>query len=129
MRSTATPRPAANPNPTPTTPTPWPPPSPPTAPRPCPPSLIPCPPTPAIARQRDARVAYAEHDSSGSIANLLGPIPAAPAGAVAWRRAAAAIVDYRDQAGLFDRGSHDPDPWARVLGQQPADKAQLAHHH
>jgi hypothetical protein len=82
-----------------------------------------------ILRQRDLRLAVAEHDPRSFIAGLLGPPPGHAGGDTAWRRAAAAIVDYRDHAGLFDRDGGDPDRWERALGPPPADPRLAAHRH
>ncbi|HET9733517.1 MAG TPA: MobF family relaxase [Acidimicrobiales bacterium] len=81
-----------------------------------------------IARQRDLRLAAAEHNDTGPIAGLVGSLPATPAGRVAWRRAAAAILDYRDRTGTFDRDDRAVDPWERALGPRPGD-ARLASHY
>jgi len=82
-----------------------------------------------ILRQRGLRLAVAEHDPVGAVTGLLGPPPGHAGGDTAWRRAAAAIVDYRDQAGTFDRDLPGPDPWKRALGPEPADPRLAAHRH
>lgn len=55
----------------------------------------------ALVRQRAGRLALAETERHGPVAELLGPPPTHVAGLRAWRGAAAAVVDYRDAAGLF----------------------------
>jgi hypothetical protein len=74
----------------------------------------------AIARQRHGRLALAETEASGPLPALLGSPPASGAALVAWRRAAAAVLDYRDTAGIFDRERSDADPWRRALGDATA---------
>ncbi|MGH9157218.1 MAG: MobF family relaxase, partial [Acidimicrobiales bacterium] len=88
----------------------------------------------AVSRQRDARLALIEHDPHGPVAALLGPPPTRPAGMVAWRRGARAIVEFRDEARLFDRAFHNSghleaaDPVAAALGPEPAEAALAKHH-
>ncbi|MBW3613925.1 MAG: relaxase domain-containing protein [Actinobacteria bacterium] len=80
-----------------------------------------------LARQRQARLALVETEPGGFVSCILGSAPAQPAGLRAWRRGAAAILDYRDAAGLFDRDGRHPDPWLRALGPDPQDP-RLADH-
>lgn len=75
----------------------------------------------AVDRQRTGRLAMAEHEQGGPVGSLLGPPPARGEALAAWRRAVAAVVDYRDAAGLFDRDTPHADPWHRVLGEIPTD--------
>jgi conjugative relaxase-like TrwC/TraI family protein len=82
----------------------------------------------AIVRQRDQRLAGAAHNPTGPIIGLLGPPPGHPGGDTPWRRAAGAILDYRDSAGLFDRDDHDADPDRRALGPEPSGPRLAAHH-
>ncbi|MDQ3573474.1 MAG: relaxase domain-containing protein [Actinomycetota bacterium] len=82
----------------------------------------------ALARQREARLALAESDPSGPLAGLLGPPPRLPAGLRAWRRAAAAVLDYRDAAGLHDRDGGESDPLTRAFGAEPRDAALHDHY-
>ncbi|MGH9150946.1 MAG: hypothetical protein ACRD03_00780, partial [Acidimicrobiales bacterium] len=68
----------------------------------------------------------AETERHGPVTAVLGPPPAHVVGLRAWRRAAAAVVDYRDAAGLFDRRAtarHDAHP----LGPVPSDPVLAAH--
>lgn len=82
----------------------------------------------AMARQRQLRLAGLETSADGPIPGLLGAAPAHPAGLRPWRRAAAALLDYRDAAGLFDTNRAAADPWARALGPIPADPRLAAHY-
>lgn len=79
----------------------------------------------ALSRQRTARLVVAEVDPNSPLARLLGPAPRTMAGLVAWRRAAAAILDYRDAVGAFDRPVVGDDPDA-VLGPVPGDETLAA---
>jgi len=81
----------------------------------------------AIARQRLGRLAMAELDARGPLAAVLGPPPPSGAGLTAWRRAAAAVLDYRDAAGIFDRDVPHADAWRRAMGPVPAGEGR-AHH-
>lgn len=78
----------------------------------------------ALARQRDGRLVLAETDERGPITALLGPPPDHVVGLRAWRRAAAAVLDYRDAAGLFDRHTCGR---GSAFGPAPADPALAAH--
>ena len=82
----------------------------------------------AIDRQRLGRLAMAEAESTGPLPALLGPRPLGGAGLVAWRRAAAAVLDYRDAAGMFDRDTDHADPWRRALGDGPTADTQRSHY-
>ncbi|MEW6470938.1 MAG: MobF family relaxase [Actinomycetota bacterium] len=82
----------------------------------------------ALARQRESRLAALEAATDGPVAALLGPAPRHPAGLRPWRRAAAAIVDYRDAVGLFDVKHPGEEPWTAALGPRPADPVLAAHH-
>jgi len=75
----------------------------------------------ALARQRDARLAMVETEPNGPISSLLGPLPDHAVGRRAWRRAAAATLDYRDRVGMFDRDGGGHGGWVRALGQRPDD--------
>lgn len=80
----------------------------------------------ALVRQRDGRLFLAETERHGPVTAVLGPPPAHVVGLRAWRRAAAAVVDYRDAAGLFDRRTtalHGAHP----LGPVPADPVLAGH--
>jgi hypothetical protein len=82
----------------------------------------------ALARQRESRLLAAETSDDGPLTALLGRAPSNPSSLGMWRRASAAIFDYRDMAGVFDRDSHDPDPFIRALGCRPTDPTLAAHH-
>jgi hypothetical protein len=82
----------------------------------------------ALARQREAGLAALETAAEGPVVGLLGPAPRHPAGLRPWRRAAAALVDYRDAAGLPEADSPGDDPWSRALGSRPTDPVLAAHH-
>jgi len=82
----------------------------------------------ALARQRESHLLAAETTDDGPVTALLGKAPSSPSGLGVWRRASAAILDYRDVAGIFDRDSHDPDPLSRALGCRPADPELAAHY-
>lgn len=82
----------------------------------------------AVARQRQLRLARLETSADGRIPGLLGPAPAHPAGLRPWRRAAAALLDYRDAAGLFDIDRGEPNPWTRALGAPPQEPALATHY-
>ena len=82
----------------------------------------------ALARQREGRLAAAETHTDGPIVSLLGPAPHQPAGLRTWRRAATAILDYRDTTGLFDQDTRDPDRKRRAIGDRPADPARAEHY-
>ncbi|MEW6475249.1 MAG: MobF family relaxase [Actinomycetota bacterium] len=80
----------------------------------------------AMARQRQLRLARLEATVDGPIPGLLGPARAHPAGLRPWRRAASALLDYRDAAGLFDTDRGEPDPWTRALDAPPEEPALAA---
>jgi hypothetical protein len=82
----------------------------------------------AIARQRLGRLAVAETEATGPLPGLLGPPPRSGSGLVAWRRAAAAVVDYRDAAGMFERDEGHSDPWRRALADTPDSGPRRAHY-
>jgi conjugative relaxase-like TrwC/TraI family protein len=82
----------------------------------------------ALARQREGRLAAAETHSDGPIVSLLGPAPHQPASLRTWRRAAAAILDYRDTVGLFDHDTRDPDQKRGAIGDRPPDPARADHY-
>lgn len=81
----------------------------------------------AQLRRRAGRLALAEAELDGPIPALLGPSPAAAEALIAWRRAAAAVLDYRDAVGLFDHDSGDEDPLRRALGEAPVGPGSRAH--
>lgn len=82
----------------------------------------------ALARQREGRLATAETIKTGPMAAVLGESPGNPSGLSTWRRAASAILDYRDAAGMYDHDNHEPHPLARALGPVPTDPSLAAHH-
>jgi conjugative relaxase-like TrwC/TraI family protein len=82
----------------------------------------------ALARQHDHRLALAEHDQIGPCRRLLGPPPGHPGGLTPWRRAAAAILHYRDSAGRADHSVGAGDPWIAALGPRPIDADLAAHY-
>jgi hypothetical protein len=82
----------------------------------------------AIARQREARLALMEVENPAHIVVLVGVRPDHPAACVPWRRAAAAITDYRDAAGIFDRQRAEPDPLVQALGPRREGPALAAMH-
>lgn len=82
----------------------------------------------ALARQREARLAALEVATEGPVVGLLGPAPQHPAGLRPWRRAAATLLDYRDDAGLPEALSPGEDPWTGALRSRPVDSAPAAHH-
>jgi len=82
----------------------------------------------AMARQRQLRLARLEATGDGPIPGLLGPAPAHPAGLRPWRRAASALLDYRDAAGLFDTDREEANPWTRALGAPPKEPALATHY-
>lgn len=82
----------------------------------------------AIGRQRLGRIELAGLDPTGPVQVLLGPVPTEPAGVRAWRRAAAAVVDYRDTAGLYDRVGTGVDDVTLTLGPRPAALGRAAHY-
>ncbi len=83
----------------------------------------------AIHRQSAGRLALAETDPGHYVTAVLGPLPLHGAGAVAWRRAARCIVEYRDAAGRFDTDApHAQDPWVRALGPVLDDGPLRTHH-
>src|SRR4029453_12039899 len=55
-----------------------------------------------LAWQRRARGLAAEHEQPGWLREELGPVPASARGRRAWRRAAAAIADYRTSYQITD---------------------------
>jgi hypothetical protein len=71
-----------------------------------------------LAWQRRARGLAAEHDRPGYFRGELGPVPESTRGRRAWRRAAAAIEDYRRSYGITD-----PE---KALGPVPREPAQRA---
>ena len=73
-------------------------------------------------------MAAAETDLDRPIPALLGPAPDRPASVRVWRRAAAAILDYRDASGLFDHDNHDPNPARREVGDRPPPSALADHY-
>ncbi len=82
----------------------------------------------AIDRQRQGRLAMAEMETTGPLQALLGPPPASGSGLAAWRRAAGAVLDYRDAAGTFDRDVPHADHWRRALGTEPAGTSRRSHY-
>ena len=82
----------------------------------------------AIDRQRKGRLAMAEIEAAGPLHALLGPPPHNGAGLAAWRRAAGAVLDYRDAAGTFERDVSLTDPWRRALGDEPAGTSLRSHY-
>ena len=82
----------------------------------------------AIERQRAGRLALAEAHPSAHLVSLLGSVPDNAGGRTAWRRGAAAVVEYRDAAGLFDRSIAGTDAWEMAIGVRP-DSGILAGHH
>ena len=81
----------------------------------------------ALLRQRDARLGMAEAEPHTFLVSVLGDPPTRPGGLRPWRRAAAAVLDYRDASGLFDRDRNEQDPWLRALGAEPEDPGLAAH--
>lgn len=82
----------------------------------------------AIGRQRIGRLELARCDTAGPIQLLLGPAPNDAVGLRAWRRGAAAITDYRDTAGLYDRAQPGADDVAIALGSRPEAGTRAAHY-
>lgn len=82
----------------------------------------------AIDRQRQGRLAMAELEVAGPLHALLGPPPHSGTGLATWRRAAAAVLDYRDAAGMFDRDAPPADPWGRAMGERPVEVSLRSHY-
>jgi conjugative relaxase-like TrwC/TraI family protein len=82
----------------------------------------------AIGRQRLGRLAATEADPPGHVVAVLGPTPDHPGALGPWRRGAAALLDYRDAAGLFDRPGTGGEGFERALGSRPQEAVLGAHH-
>jgi conjugative relaxase-like TrwC/TraI family protein len=75
-----------------------------------------------LAWQRRATGVAAEQDPPGYLREEMGPVPESTRGRRAWRRAAAAIDDYRRSYGISD-----PDQALGPLPREPVQRAAWQH--